>query len=448
MQSLFFFIVALSILVVIHEFGHFWVARRCGVKVLKFSVGFGRPLLKKMGDDGTEYILAAIPLGGYVKMLDEREGEVAPEQLNQAFNRKSLAKRTAIVAAGPIANLLFAIFAYWLIFIMGIPGIRPIIGEVSLASPASYAQLRVEDEIKKINGTKTPTWASVQKALFKISQSGGIAELTVESGGIEIQRQLEVSKISLDQIATKPILQELGLVPLQIQYKPIIGSIVSGGAAEKAGLQEGDELLAFEGGLIDNWTEWVALIQSHPDKVMAIEIARGNEKLGLIITPTKAAGNVGKIGAGLDTSHTEIPDHLKAESRYGALAAIGRAAQQTWDFSSITVRGIVGMLTGTVSTKNIGGPITIAQIAGSSAQQGLITFLSFLAMISVSLGIINLLPIPILDGGHLAMYFIEWIRGKPLSENAQLQGQKVGILLLLSLMFLAFFNDLTRLFGS
>jgi len=447
MQSLFFFIIALSILVVVHEFGHFWVARRCGVKVLKFSVGFGQPLWKKLGRDGTEYILAAIPLGGYVKMLDEREGDVPPEQLDQAFNKKSLSARTAIVAAGPIANLLFAVFAYWLIFVMGVPGMRPIIDEVGVDSPASHAQFRSGDEVKQINGTETPTWSSVRKALFKISQSGGTADITVALGGIDVQRQLEIAKIDLDSSMATPLLTELGLIPIQIKYKPILGTVVRGGAAEKAGLKEGDELLSFEGKPISDWAEWVALIRTHPDAVMPIEIMREDEKIALLITPSKTADNIGKIGAGLDARKTAIPDYLQAELRYGPIAAIGYAVQETWDFSSATVKGLAGMLVGTVSSKNIGGPITIAQIAGASAEQGLIAFIYFLAMISVSLGILNLLPIPILDGGHLVMNLIEWLRGKPLSENAQLQGQKMGIILLLSLMFLAFFNDLTRLFG-
>jgi regulator of sigma E protease len=448
MQSLFFFIVALSILVVVHEFGHFWVARRCGVKVLKFSVGFGQPLWKKIGQDGTEYILAAIPLGGYVKMLDEREGEVPPEQIDQAFNKKTLAARTAIVAAGPIANLLFAIFAYWLIFIIGIPGMRPMIDEVIIDSPASYAQFRAGDEIKQINGNDTPTWSSVRKELFKISQSGGTADITVNLGGIEIQRQLEIAKTDLDSSVARPLLNELGLIPIQLKYKPIIGSIVRGGAAEKAGLIEGDELLSFEDRTIVDWAEWVELIRSHPDRAMPITIMRNAEKLSLSVTPNKTADNIGRIGAGLDVSQTEIPDYLQAELRYGPISALGYAVQETWDFSISTIKGIAGMLIGTVSSKNIGGPITIAQIAGASAEQGLIAFIYFLAMISVSLGILNLLPIPILDGGHLVINFIEWVKGEPLSENAQLQGQKIGIILLLSLMFLAFFNDLSRLFGS
>jgi regulator of sigma E protease len=448
MQSLFFFIVALSILVVIHEYGHFWVARRCGVKVLKFSVGFGQPLWKKQGHDGTEYILAAIPLGGYVKMLDEREGDVPGEQLSQAFNNKSLAARTAIIAAGPIANLLFAIFAYWLIFVIGIPGLKPIIDEIMVDSPASVAQFRAGDEIKRINGIQTPTWSSVRKILYKYSQSGGLVEITVDRGGIEVQRQLELAKLDLEFKQSKPILQELGFIPLQIDYKPIIGSIVSGEPAEKAGLQKGDELLSYKDRTISDWAEWVTLIRQNPNTDMPIEIVRKGKKIPLVLTPSKTESNLGKIGAGLDASQTEIPAYLQAELRYGPLSAIRYAVQETWDFSISTIKGIAGMLMGTVSSKNIGGPITIAQIAGASAEQGVISFIYFLAMISISLGILNLLPIPILDGGHLVMNLIEWIKGKPLSEHAQAQGQKVGMILLLSLMFLAFFNDLSRLFGS
>ncbi len=448
MQSLFFFIVALSILVVIHEFGHFWVARRCGVKVLKFSVGFGQALWKTVGRDGTEYILAAIPLGGYVKMLDEREGDVPADQLEQAFNNKSLAARTAIIAAGPIANLLFAVFAYWLLFVIGIPGMKPIVDDVIEDSPASIAQFRAGDEIKKIDGIQTPTWSSVRKTLYKLSQSGGIVEITVDMGGIEVQRQLEIEKQQMDPSQSTPILQVLGFIPLQISYKPVIGSIVSGSAAQQAGLQKGDELYSYKGRIISDWKEWVTLIRSNPDTEMPIEILREGKKMSLVVVPTKTENNTGKIGAGLDASQTDIPDYLQAELRYGPFSAIRYAVQETWDFSVATVKGIAGMLIGTVSSKNIGGPITIAQIAGASAEQGIISFIYFLAMISISLGILNLLPIPILDGGHLVMNFIEWINGKPLSEHAQVQGQKVGMILLLSLMFLAFFNDLSRLFGS
>ncbi|RLA01794.1 MAG: RIP metalloprotease RseP [Gammaproteobacteria bacterium] len=448
MQSLFFFLIALAILIVVHEFGHFWVARRCGVKVLKFSVGFGKPLWKKKGLDGTEYVLAAIPLGGFVKMLDEREGDVPAQDLDKAFNRKPLRSRVAIVAAGPIANLLFAVVAYWFIFVVGIPGVRSIIGEVTVDSPASYAQLIAGDEIKAVNDRITPTWLSVHKALLRLSETGGVAELTINSGGVEIERELEILKREFDSSRARSLLQDLGITPVSVELKPIIGAIVKGGAAEQAGIQIGDLLVSANGELINSWMGWVELIRANPDKLLNITVERSGKAIILSLTPIMTDENIGQIGAGVDSSHSKVPTELQAELRYGPIQAIGQAIFETWYFSISTIKSIAGMLTGTVSSKDIGGPISIAQYAGSSADRGLISFVSFLAMISISLGILNLLPIPILDGGHLAMYFVEWLRGTPLSEQIQLQGQKIGIVLLLMLMFLAFFNDLSRLFGE
>jgi len=447
MQPLLFFIIALAILVVVHEFGHFWVARRCGVKVLKFSVGFGKPLWQKQGKDGTEYILAAIPLGGFVKMLDEREGEVAAEDLDKTFNRKPLRSRVAIVAAGPIANLLFAVIAYWIIFMAGIPGIRSIIDDVATESPAAHAQLLAGDRILRVDGRDTPTWLAVQKAVARIAESGGTAGLTIDTAGIEVTRTINIPKWQFDPAASASLLEVLGISPINIALKPVLGSILEGGAAERAGLQIGDELISADDVTIDSWMGWVSLIRANPDKALAIKIKRSEQIIRVTLTPQKTADNVGQIGAGVDVSSTTVPAELQAEVRYSPLAAVGQAVIETWQFSSSTVKSLVGMLVGTVSSKNIGGPITIAQYAGASAERGVLSFISFLAMISISLGILNLLPIPILDGGHLAMYFVEWLRGAPLSEQAQLQGQKVGIALLLMLMFLAFFNDLSRLFG-
>ena len=448
MQALFFFLIALAILIVVHEFGHFWVARRCGVKVLKFSVGFGKPIWRKQGSDGTEYVLAAIPLGGFVKMLDEREGDVAAEDLDKAFNRKPLRSRVAIVAAGPIANLLFAVVAYWFIFVVGIPGVRSIIGEVVVDSPASYAQLSAGDEIQAVNDRITPTWLSVHKALSRLAETGGVAELEISSGGVAIQRELNVLKKEFDPSKAISVLQELGITPVSVDLKPIIGAIVKGGAAERAGIQVGDLLVSADGRLISSWMAWVELIRANPNKLLNITVERSGNTINLSLTPIMTDDNTGQIGAGVDSSHSAVPAELQAELRYGPIAAIGQAIYETWNFSISTLKSIAGMLTGAVSSKNIGGPISIAQYAGSSADRGLLSFVSFLAMISISLGILNLLPIPILDGGHLAMYLVEWLRGKPLSEQTQLQGQKIGIALLLMLMFLAFFNDLSRLFGE
>lgn len=447
MQSLLFFILALAILVVVHEFGHFWVARRCGVKVLKFSVGFGKPLLKKQGQDGTEYILAAIPLGGFVKMLDEREGDVAPQDLDKAFNRKPLRSRVAIVAAGPIANLLFAIFAYWIIFIVGIPGTRSMIDDVTPDSPAAQAQLMAGDEIQGIDGRDTPTWFAVQKALAQIAETGGVAELTVNTSGVDLIRTMDIPKWQFDPTSQKSLLQLLGINPISIPLKPVIGTIIEGGAAEQAGIQVGDQLISADDVMLDTWSDWVMLIRANPNKALNVEVKRDQQVVTIILTPQKSSDNIGKIGAGVDVNATQVPTELEAKLRYSPISALSQAVLETWQFSSSTVKSIGGMIVGSVSSKNIGGPISIAQFAGASAERGLISFISFLAMISISLGILNLLPIPVLDGGHLALYFVEWLKGAPLSEQVQLQGQKLGIFLLLMLMFLAFFNDLSRLFG-
>ncbi|PCH65202.1 MAG: RIP metalloprotease RseP [Gammaproteobacteria bacterium] len=445
MHSLFFFIVALALLIVVHEYGHFWVARRCGVKVLKFSVGFGKPLWSKLGKDGTEYVIGAIPLGGYVKMLDEREGNVPADQLHQAFNRQPLRARVAIVSAGPIANLVFAVLAYWLIFVIGIPGIRPIVDEIAPNTAAEHAQIIAGDEIKAIDGRATPTWNSVYKLLWKQAEHGGLIEFTVDTAGVENKRSVSVPKLELQSAGT--ILTRLGIQPIRPKITPTLGKIKPNSAAEQAGLQQGDLLLTADAVHIEDWQGWVELIRSRPEQTIIITVKRQGKIIELTITPVKTAENVGQIGAGVDISYTEIPSEIRAELRYGVVQALVEACRETWQFSALTVKSLFGMFAGTVSTKNLGGPISIAQIAGASAESGFISFVGFLAMISISLGILNLLPIPVLDGGHLAMYCIEWLKGSPVSEQAQIQGQKVGVLLLLLLMVLAFFNDLTRLFG-
>ena len=447
MQSLFFFVIALAILIAIHEFGHFWVARRCGVKVLKFSIGFGKPIWQKTASNGTQYILAAIPLGGYVKMLDEREGDVPVEQLDQAFNRQSLGKRTAIVAAGPIANLLFAIVAYWLVFISGIPGIKPIVDEVEVGSPAAVAQLMPGDQINKINGELTPTWSSVNQAFMTIAEQGGTAELSVLTQDIEHLRRIDITKQSLLADEPKSIIKQLGLVPMLYDLKPVIGQVIPQQAAELAGLQTGDIILLTDGQKIDSWRAWVEVIKASPETELTIALNRDNRLTTLTLKPNRSEEGHGFIGAGVDATATAMPDALKSELRYGPLEGIVKAVNMTWQMSSLTIRSFIAMLKGELSSKNLGGPISIAQFAGASADKGITAFISFLAIISISLGILNLLPIPILDGGHLMLYFFEWLRGKPISETVQLQGQKIGLILLLTLMFFAFFNDLSRLFG-
>ena len=445
MQSLFYFIIALSLLVVIHEFGHYWVARRCGVKVLKFSVGFGKALWSRTGNNGTEFVIAALPLGGYVKMLDSRETDVAESEKAVCFDQQLLRKRVAIVAAGPAANLLFAVFAYWLILVIGVPGSKPIIDNVNAGSPAAMAELQAGDELLAINDKKTPTWNSVFQRWLAYAKSGETVTITVLSGGVEQNKTLQLPKIGLDEAGE--LFEQVGITAYRPAIPAVLGQIVADGAAAKAGLKEGDKLISADGKTIDDWQAWVALIQASPGKILQITYQRDGQQFTVDVTPEKAADNKGRIGAGVAMPSEPLPAELQAELRYGPLAAIPEAVLKTWSFSANTVASLWGMLRGTVSTDNLGGPISIAQFAGSSAQQGLITFISFLAMISISLGILNLLPVPILDGGHLLMYFIEWIKGRPVSESLQIQGQKIGLILLLMLMILAFANDLARLFG-
>lgn len=445
MQSLIFFIIALSLLVVIHEFGHYWVARRCGVKVLRFSVGFGQKLWSKQLKNGTEFVIAALPLGGYVKMLDEREAPVAEAELDQAFNRQPLRNRVAIVSAGPIANLLFAVFAYWVIMVIGVPGLKPIIDDVTADSPAAMAQLMPGEEIIAVNGEATPTVNSLFQQWLKFAQSGETVTLTIRSTDIETTKQLTLPNIGLDDAGS--LFRQIGIKTVQPDMPPILGEIVADSPAEKAGLQTGDELISVNGKQLSSWQGWVALIQSSADEEMSIEILRDGQVQQLNITPAADENNVGRIGAAVNTEGYEIPAELRSELRYGPLAAIPQAFSQTWQFSVTTLSGLWGMLVGTVSSDNLGGPIAIAQFAGDSAQQGFIAFISFLAMISISLGILNLLPVPVLDGGHLLMYFFEWVRGKPLPESVQIQGQKIGLFLILLLMVFAFTNDIARLIG-
>ena len=447
MQSLLFFIISLAILITVHEFGHFWVARRCGVKVLKFSIGFGKPIWQKTGEDGTKYILAMIPLGGYVKMLDEREDNVPKELLSEAFNRKSLGARFAIVSAGPIANLLFAVFAYWLIFVIGVSGIKPIVSEVAISSPAEMAQLLPGDEIRSVNGDETPTLASFRNALAQVAEVGGRAELMIVKGGQRELRSLIVPQRTV--LGEEPVnmLEQLGLTPVLYELKPVVGAIVAGKAADVAGLREGDVIISTKSIVVSHWSQWVEIIKASPNKLLDVEIQRQGVQHTLQIIPIETKEKIGVIGAGVDVSATVVPAELLAEQRFGPLTSLLKAIKMTGDISLLTIKSFVGILVGDISTKNLGGPISIAQFASTSADRGLVSFISFLAIISISLGILNLLPIPILDGGHLVMYLFEWVRGKPLSEPFQLLFQKIGLVLLLTLMLSAFFNDILRLFG-
>lgn len=445
------FVVALAILIAVHELGHFWVARRLGVKVLRFSIGFGRPLLRvQRHPEATEYVVAAIPLGGYVKMLDEREEEVPPDQVHLAFNRQALWKRSAIVAAGPIFNFIFAILAYWAIFMTGDVGLRPVVGEVEPQSIADRAGFQVGDELLRIGDREVGSWENALFVLVGKSLDGRELAIRVrDASGAELDRW--VPSESVRRLSEQPdLLGRLGLLPKRPILPPVIGELVPGEAAEAAGLTTGDRIIAAEGQPIASWQDWVELVRARPDVALRIEVERpGVGSLALSITPrpTLVDGeSIGRIGAGV-----EVPPGLMEEDRvvvrHGPIEALDRAADKTVEMSLMTLRMIGRMLIGQASVENLSGPITIAETAGRTASHGLDSFIKFLAIVSISLGILNLLPIPILDGGHLLYFFIEWIKGSPLSETAQLQGQKIGLALLVGLMTLAFYLDLNRLLG-
>jgi len=451
-----FFVIAIGVLVTVHEFGHFIVARMLGVKVLRFSVGFGRPLASwRAKGDGTEYVLAALPLGGYVKMLDEREGEVAPEDRPRAFNRKPLAVRTAVVLAGPAFNFLFAALAYWLVFVLGVTSLKPIVGEVAPESVAARAGLAAGDEIVAIEGEPTPTWESViqtiiGQAIVGESLEGGALEVEVAAGAAERRAlRLGLGGLGVDDLTRGQFFSALGLEPMRPRIAPVIGHVEPGAPAEAAGLEPGDRVVAANGEPIDDWAQWVDHVRAHPGQTLEIEVERGGRSLTLYLTPmrkTEGDTAIGYIGAGVEPQ-PELFEQYYARVHYSPLDAIGRAVARTYETSALTLRVFWKMLQLEVSLSNLSGPISIAQYAGDTARMGASRFFELLAVVSVSLAILNLLPIPVLDGGHLLYYLVELVKGRPVSEEAQFIGQRFGIAMLFGLMGLAFYNDLARLFG-
>lgn len=450
-QSIAAFIVAIGVLVTIHEFGHYWVARKMGVKVLRFSIGFGKPLwIKKAGIDQTEYVIASIPLGGYVKMLDEREGEVPESEINRAFNRKSVWQRFAIVAAGPVFNFIFAIVAYYLIFLAGVTGIKPVIGEVVNPSPAYSAGIKYQDTILSVNGMETITWEKARFTLLEESIDRGAINLVVQ--GIDqqiVQKNLDISGLRLLQDEQIDLLGELGISMWRPDIPPVIDEVIPGGAAETAGLIADDEILALDGQKIRNVNQWVEMIRAHPEQVLTLNVLRDGSKHELQIIPRKKQDNGSSYGFIGVKNRIEIPAEIRQEmevlERYGPLSALTESLDKTWRMSWLTLKVLGKLVIGEASVKNLSGPITIARYAGLSASIGLEQFLGFLAIISISLGVLNLLPIPILDGGHLFYYLIEMVKGSPVSEATEIVGQKIGLALLIGLMSIAIYNDLSRL---
>lgn len=443
------FIVAIGVLVAVHEYGHFWVARRMGVKVLRYSIGFGRKLWgRTSAKTGTEYWISALPLGGYVKMLDEREGEVAEADKPYAFNRQPVGKRMAIVAAGPAVNFAFAILAYWLVFVIGVAGIKPVIGEVPDGTRAARAGLSEGQQVVAVGGRDIPTWQDLRLALLEEALAGREVRLSVTGPGDSGSREarLDMTGVSADP---EDLFRELGLQPYQPRGTPVIAETLAGEAAAAAGLRAGDEVLAVNGAPVDNPHALVDRVRAHPDETVRLRIRRdGDErvvtvKLGGVTVDGERQGRLG-AQIGIDSREWEA---LRTERRLGPLAAVPAALGQTWSVSALTVRLLGRMVVGDVSWRNISGPIQIANYAGKTASIGLEAFLGFLALVSVSLAVLNLLPVPVLDGGHLLYYAVELVRGRPLSEEAQAVGQQIGMAALLLLMGLAFYNDILRLFS-
>ncbi|MGM3161402.1 sigma E protease regulator RseP [Dickeya undicola] len=445
--SLAAFIVALGVLITVHEFGHFWVARRCGVRVERFSIGFGKALWRRRDRQGTEYVVALIPLGGYVKMLDGRVDEVPAGLQHQAFNHKTVWQRAAIVSAGPIANFIFAVFAYWLVFIIGVPGVRPVVGEVLPGSIAAQAQISPGMELKSIDGIETPDWDSARLALIgKIGEPGVVIETAPLGVAQTESKRLELQDWHFDPERQDPAIS-LGIVPKGPQVEAVLTQVQPHSAAEKAGLQVGDRIVKVDGQLLARWQQFVIAVRDNPGKPITLEVERGGGSLSVALTPdSKTVGKNRLEGfAGVVPKVTPLPDEYKTVRQYGPFSAIYEAGNKTWLLMKLTVSMLGKLITGDVKLNNLSGPISIAQGAGMSADYGLVYYLMFLALISVNLGIINLFPLPVLDGGHLLFLAIEKLKGGPVSERVQDVSYRIGTVLLMMLMGLALFNDFSRL---
>ncbi len=442
------FIVVIGILVTFHEFGHFWVARRFDVKVLRFSIGFGKPIYTWHGKNGTEYVLAQIPLGGYVKMLDERNDDVTEAELPYAFTQKPLYARMAIVVAGPLFNFLLAIVLYWAIFTIGTEGLKPVIADVKPASIAAQAGMKAGDELLSIDGKNTQTWsvAGLELIAAVVEERDTTNIVVKDENGLRQNRYLVLQGLSAD-FKKQSVISQLGIEPRLPAWPAVIGEIMPDGAAQAAGLLAGDEVLAVDGETVNDWRDWVKQVQKRPGETMQLTILRNKKQQVIPLTPGIKMHNeieYGYVGAaGLPPP--PVSKEFLAVVQYPFFVAWGEAAKKTWKISSLTLRMLGKMLVGEASIKNISGPLTIAQVAGQSASIGLIQFLSFMAVVSISLGVLNLLPIPVLDGGHLMYYLAELIKGSPVSEKAQLIGQQMGMVLLGLLMVVAFYNDVMRL---
>ena len=442
------FVVAIGILVTIHELGHYWVARWCDVKILRFSIGFGRPLwLRRRGPDQTEWVVAVLPLGGYVKMADERDESVEAKDFPRAFNNKPVAQRILIVMAGPIANFLLAAILYWTLFIGGMPGTKPYVAAPAANSIAARAGFSEMELITRVGDRSTMTWGDARLALLEEAVNRGNVEIEVaDAGGQKFTRRLDMETITTDDL-DRDFLTKIGLAPYRIKVAPVLDEVVSGSAAFRAGLKGGDRVVAVAGQPLERWEAFVDAIVARPDQAVDVEILRADRLLTVSVTPdrvTEQGRTIGRIGVKPRINRADV-EKLQIVVRYGPIEAIPLAARKVWDMSLFSLKMMGRMLVGDVSWRNLSGPITIADYAGQSAMLGWIPYVNFLALISISLGVLNLLPVPVLDGGQLMYYMAEILKGSPISDRTMQIGQQVGLALLLGLTAFAFFNDIHRL---
>ena len=446
-QSILSILVSLGVLITFHEFGHYFVARRCGVKVLRFSVGFGKPIYRYVGKTGTEFTLAMIPLGGYVRMLDEREGDVPESMKGQAFNNKNVWQRIAIVAAGPVANFILAVFIYALVALLGVQSIAPKVGSVEKNSPLAQTQLSAGDELISLDGEKVSSWEDVNLTL---------AGLIGESRTIIVNYQVEgLQSIQTDNVILSDwlvggestnLIKSIGLTPWRPSVEPIIQQVLEDGAAFEAGFQVGDRITEVSNQSVDDWLQVVSLVQANPNKSLLVTVQREGGLADLLLQPKSKEIDGKMVGyAGLGVVPPKLDESLIRSRYYGPFESLFYGVEQTSKMVSLTVSSIGKMLQGLISVDNLSGPITIAKVASASAESGLQSFLKFMAYLSVSLGVLNLLPIPMLDGGHLLFFGIEAIRRKPVAEKIQNMAYRVGASLLFTLMAIAIFNDIARL---